>query len=240
MTRNILVSWLLGLLVIMVLSMCLVPKACKATWFKPVHARVLPISLPEGSCAIDTSGFFSKDCPIGFALNFQNNYVVEAAIEPGINGIADTLVDFSIAVSDRLSLWQDASAEFYYGLPKNCSWLSESNLDRTSHPGSQGRISCQWFFSLPDHPRPQANIQEFIRHFNQIGQNRAYERTAFPKTGLGVEEADFTFWAKPEFSEKLANLYWMVRIETASGKKWQQQIHFSKKQQSPDSSLPNH
>lgn len=176
---------------------------------------------------------------MGFALNFQNEYVVEAAIEPGIKGIADTLTNFSILITDETGNWQNVTSEFYYGVPYGCDWLSENGITGT-HPGAAGNRNCRWCFSLPDNPMPKVDIQTFVSNFNQIGPDKAYDRHAFPKTGLDVTNADFTFWAKPDFAKKFTDLYLQVTIETASGKKWQQQIHHSNKQESLDSNPPNH
>ncbi len=225
MLNNRLSNFILVVFVVTVFTMC-VPKACHATWFKPTDIGVVAIALPENTCIPDTSGYFLPNQPVGFALHFATEYVELAAIEPGILGITDTLTHFLIWMQDTSSQWQAVTDQFYYGLPKGCDWISEAEVSG-SHPcGLNGR-DCRWVFSLPNNPKPQVSIHKFAQAFNRIKPDHQYDSSNFPKTGLGVQGADFTFWAKPEWVNKYHNLTLVIQLKTVSGKNLRRQIQLS-------------
>ena len=168
----------------------------------------MPIALPEDSCLLDTSGYFSKSRSFGFALNFDNEYVAEAAIEPGILGIADTLTNFSVLLADSAGTWQDVTEQFFYGLPDECVSAANAN-----------EFGNQWYFSLPNSSRKSAEIQEFVQFFNHN----------FSGSGFVVEAWNYTFWAKPVWAKTLSELSLQIHLQTTSGKKWEQKITFHKK-----------
>jgi len=206
--KKVLTSFLLVLFGLAALVYFTILRSCTPTWFKPVNVHINPISLSQNSCAIDTSGVFSPNQPFGFALNFDNKYVAEAAIEPGILGIADTLTTFSVSLRDSAGQWQDATEQFFYGLPDGCSTLDKANA-----------FGNQCFFTLPDTSQKSAEIQEFVRLFNHN----------FSGSGLEVERWDYTFWAKPILAKTAAELSLQINLQTASGKKWSREIYLHKK-----------
>ena len=215
----------LAIFVATAFSMC-VPKACRATWFKPTDIGVVAIALPENTCIPDTSGYFLPNRPVGFALHFTTEYVVQAAIEPGVLGITDTLTHFSIWMQDTSRQWQAVTDQFYYGLPKGCDWISAAEVSGSHLRGLNGDY-CRWVFSLPDNPKPQVSILKFEEAFNRIKPDHQYNSGNFPKTGLDVQSADFTFWAKPEWVKKYSNLRLLVQLETVSGKNLRRQIQLA-------------
>lgn len=198
-------------------------KSCTPTWFKPVNVHAIPIALPEASCDPDTSGYFFLNRPFGFALRFANKYVAEAAIVPGVLGIADTLTAFSVSLADSAGQWRDVTEQFYYGLPDDCQGIG--NMEQIS-----GRRSCDWMFLMPDSLQKKAEIEAFVQTFNQIGRDKQHGRR-FPTTGLYVSHSDFTFWAKPVFTKNISEPNLQVKIETASGKKWERRISLRRKSQ---------
>lgn len=206
--KKVIASFLIVLFGLTALVYFTILRSCTPTWFKPVSVSVNPISLSQNSCAIDTSGVFSPNQSIGFALNFDNKYVAEAAVEPGILGIADTLTAFSVLLADSAGQWQDVTGQFFYGLPVGCSTLYKANA-----------FGNQWFFTLPDTSQKSAEIQEFVRLFNHN----------FSGSGLEVERWDYTFWAKPILAKTSAELSLQINLQTASGKKWNRKITFLQK-----------
>jgi hypothetical protein len=64
-----------------------------------------------------------------------------------------------------------------------------------------------------------AEIQEFVWLFNHN----------FSGSGLEVERCDYTFWAKPVFANKTATMNLQIKIETASGKKWDRHVYLRRK-----------
>lgn len=231
MLNNKLGHIVFAIFVITAFSMC-VPKACRATWFKPIDITVVPIALSENTCVPDTSGNFWANFPVGFALHFKTEYVLEAAIEPGILGITDTLTHFSILMHDTTGQWQDVTDDFYYGLPKGCDWISELDVS-ASHPrGPKGQY-CRWVFSLPDDPKPRISIGEFMQTFNGIKPDHSASSSNFPQSGLDVQSSDFTFWAKTEWVRQFQNLRLAVQIETVSHKHLRREIQLSQTTQKP-------
>ncbi|GAB4488277.1 MAG: hypothetical protein OHK0019_04360 [Saprospiraceae bacterium] len=185
--------------------------------------------MPEGSCDPDTSGYFFPNRTFGFALNFDNEYVAEAAIVPGILGIADTLTTFTVLLQDSSGQTQDVTKQFFYGLPDECPAIG--NTEQTS-----GRSPCDWMFSMPDSLQKKVEIQAFVQVFNQIGshQRRGWR---FPTNGLYVSYSNFTFWAKPVFAKNISELNLQIKIETASGKRWNRAVSLRREL---TSSAPKH
>lgn len=205
--KKVLTSFLLVLFGLAALVYFTILRSCTPTWFKPVSVHIKPISLSQNSCAIDTSGIFSPNQPFGFALNFDNKYVAEAAVEPGILGIADTLTVFSVTLRDSTGQWRDVTEQFFYGLPDGCSTLNKAN-----------EFGNQWFYTLPDTSQKSAEIQEFVRLFNHN----------FSGSGLEVERWNYTFWAKPIFAKTSAELSLQINLETGSGMRWAWRVFFHK------------
>ena len=215
MWKNIFFSVVLFFLLSTGIVMCMMLRSCAPTWFKPVDVRVLPLVWSENTCTADTSGRFEKGQEIGFTLHFDNEYVVEAAIEPGILGIADTLTTFSVFKTDPAGGLEEVTEQFFYGMPGECKIVS-----------GLGNSGFKWVFRLPDGPERRATLPEFAQQFNHI-RNERHGNTDFPDTGLDVEHSFFTFWAKPAlFAQETLPSELLIRIETASGKKWNKPVRY--------------
>lgn len=203
--------------------MCMIQRSCRPTWFRPVDVQITPLALPPGSCVPDTAGTVYPGHAFGFALHFCNSYTAEAAVEPGILGIADTLTEFSVLVPGSYGDWQDVSGDFFYGLPDGYSEIGKS--DTFDH--FRDRFSCTWMYLTPDRAEKQSKIDAFVRFFNRTGKNKT-TMYPYPATGFQVERADFTFWATPAFSAGHPEPVLKIVIRTASGKHWSKTLCFTR------------
>lgn len=195
MRKNVFFSVLLFFLVSTGVVMCALMKSCAPAWFRPVDVRVLPLLWSENTCTADTARIFETDQPLGFALQFHNEYVSEAAMEPGILGIADTLTAFSVFRSNPPGDMENVTELFFFGLPGRCDAIS-----------GLGNTDFNWVFRLPDGVERAASLPEFVYQFNRIDHKR-HNNTGFPGTGLAVEHSIFTFWAKSAlFATEMSSL----------------------------------
>ena len=188
-----------------------VQRSCSPTWFKPSGVHVLPIGLDAPTGRVDTSGQYPLSSIAGFALHIVPEYVAQAAIEPGILGIIDTLTRFAVEAPDGASGWKDVSAQFFYGRPEGCTILSPGGFQR-------GSSNIQWFSHWPDSNRTMVSMREFTQRFNHTWLS-----------GLDVAGAAFTFWLQPESEYNQTNrLHFRICIETQGGKKWVERIDINR------------
>ncbi len=216
MWKNVFFSVLLFFLASAGVVMCVLMKSCAPTWFRPVDVRVLPLLWSENTCTADTVADFGEaERSPGFGLQFHNEYVAEAAMEPGILGITDTLTAFSAFRSNPPGDVENITELFFFGLPGRCDAIS-----------GLGNTDFNWVFRLPDGVERAASLSEFVYQFNRINPKRQ-NNAGFPGTGLAVEHSIFTFWAKSAlFATEMASLTLYVRTETASGKKWNKLLRY--------------
>lgn len=227
MWKNIFFSVVLFFLLSTGIVTCMMLRSCAPTYFKPVDVRVLPLVWSENTCAADTTGRFEKGQDIGFALHFDNEYVAEAAMEPGILGIADTLTAFSVYKASPAGGLEEVTEQFFYGLPDECEVVA-----------GLGTPGFKWVFYLPDGKGRRTNLQGFSQHFNQIRRERR-GNSDFPDTGLDVEHSLFTFWAKSTlFAQGTLPSELLIRIETASGKKWNKSVRYRLNELQPSRPQP--
>ncbi|MBP6828079.1 MAG: hypothetical protein KA165_16060 [Saprospiraceae bacterium] len=215
MWKNIFFSVVLFFLLSTGIVTCMMLRSCAPTYFKPVDVTVLPLVWSGNTCAADTTGSFEKGQEVGFALHFDNEYVAEAAMEPGILGVADTLTAFSVFIVNPTGGIEEVTEQFFYGLPDECEVVA-----------GLGNSGFKWVFCLPDGKVGRATLQGFSQHFNQI-RNERKGNSDFPDTGLDVEHSLFTFWAKSIlFAQETLPSELLIRIETASGKKWNKSVRY--------------
>ncbi len=189
----------------------MVQRSCRPTWFEPANAHIMPIGLDTVTGNIDTAGKYPASARLGFALHIVPEYVAEAAIEPGILGLSDTLTRFSAEIPDGQGGWKDATEQFFYGLPEECGALSGTTF-------YLGNLAVRWHSSWADSLRTWATIPGFVRRFNGKWLS-----------GLEVQGAVFTFWLKPESDLAAKNsLTFRVRLETQKGKKWTRRLYINR------------
>lgn len=189
----------------------MVQRSCSATWFEVAGVHIMPAGLDVATGRVDTSGQYSSGLVAGFALHITPEYVAQAAIEPGILGLLDTLSLFTVEIPDGQGGWTDATAQFFYGLPEDCEMLSPEVFYR-------GNTGIRWYADWPDNARKQVDLADFKRRFNGKWLS-----------GLEVSGLAFTFWLKPGAALNTDNsLHFRVRIETQKGKKWMERIDINR------------
>lgn len=186
-------------------------RSCSATGFVAAGVHIMPAGLDVATGHVDTSGQYTSGPVAGFALHITPEYVAQAAIEPGILGLFDTLTLFAVEIPDGKGGWKDATAQFFYGLPDACEIISPEAFYR-------GNTAVRWYAGWPDNTRKQVEIAEFTRRLNGKWLS-----------GLEVSGAAFTCWLKPGSvlnAEK--SLHFRVRVETQKGKKWTKRIDINR------------
>jgi len=188
-----------------------VQRSCSATWFRPAGVHVLSIGLDLSTGRVDTSGQYPTSSAAGFALHIVPEFVAQAAIEPGILGLIDTITRLTVETPDGSGGWRDVSAHFFYGRPDGCPLISPGGFQR-------GQFNIHWYSDWPESSLTRVELREFVQRFNHTWLS-----------GFRVSGAAFTFWLQPDSDLNANNsLTFRVCIETQSGKKWVERIDINR------------